>query len=364
MKTAIIAQLLAFMLAISSGILPNQTSLIPEQPIPLASASKLTVYFIDVGQADSALVVCDGATMLIDGGNVGDSNVMYSFLDKHSVAHLDYVVATHAHEDHVGGLSGALNYATVGTVYSPVKTYDSRAFTNFIGNVEKQEVLVTTPVAGGSFTLGGATVDIFAPVKNYDEPNNTSIVLKVTHGKVSFLFTGDAEREAEQDILAMGFDLSATVLKVGHHGSETSTSYAFLREVMPEYAVISCGTNNSYGHPHESVLSRLRDAEVKLYRTDMQGDITFVSNGATISIATQRNAGVQTNSSTSSSAIDKPTTNTSSPTGDTNYIGNKNSLKFHIASCRSLPLESNRVYFANRDIAVSAGYTPCGICHP
>ena len=368
MKTTIIVQLLAFMLTLSSGILPNNTSFFPDQPIPLAGATKLTVYFIDVGQADSALVVCDGATLLIDGGNVGDSNLLYSFLDKHSISHLDYVVATHAHEDHVGGLSGALNYATVGTVYSPVQTYDSRAFSNFVNNVEKQGASITAPVAGGSFALGGAKVDILAPVKTYDEPNNTSIVLKITHDKVSFLFTGDAEREAEQDILAKGYDVSATVLKVGHHGSETSSSYPFLREVMPEYAVISCGTNNSYGHPHESILSRLRDAGVKLYRTDMQGDITFVSNGTTISVATQRNAGVQTNTSddatASGTANDKSEAGTTVPTSLGNYVGNKNSLKFHDPSCRSLPIEKNRVYFDTRAKALDAGYDPCAICRP
>ena len=322
-----------------------------------ADGSEFTVYFIDVGQADSELIVCDGHAMLIDGGNVADSSLIYSFLDKHGVSHLDYMIATHAHEDHVGGLAGALNYATVGAAYCPVPSFDSKAFANFLKYLDEQGVTVTVPGCGDSFKLGGADVTILGPMKASDEPNNTSIVIKVTYGDTSFLFTGDAERAEEQDILAAGYDLSATVLKVGHHGSETSTAYPFLREIMPRYAVISCGENNIYGHPDDNTLSRLRDADVTVYRTDMQGTIVCTSDGNAVSFSTERNATTQTNPTA------QPAPLTPLAQGIT-YIGNINTKKFHFPTCSGLPLEKNRTYFDSREEAVSAGYSPCGICKP
>ena len=184
-----------------------------------------------------------------------------------------------------------------------------------------------------------------------DNLNNTSIVLKVSYGDTSFLFTGDAEYEEEQSIMNAGYDISADVLKVGHHGSDTSTSYLWLRTIMPEYAVISVGSGNSYGHPTEEVLSRLRDADTAVFRTDMQGDIIAVSDGKEVTITPSRNAGAKTNE-TAAEKIDAA------------YIGNKNSKKFHRPDCHTLPKESNRVFFSSRAEAVNAGYSPCGQCNP
>jgi len=307
------------------------------------------VYFIDVGQADSTLIICDGETMLIDGGNAADSDIIYSFLRNHGVAHLDYIVATHAHEDHVGGLSGALNYATVGVALSPVTEYSSRAFNNFVKYLGEQDAAITVPSHGDRFKLGSADVVIIGPVTEYGDPNNTSIVARIVYGDTAFLFTGDAERISEQDILEMGYNISATVLKVGHHGSDTSTTYPFLREIMPQYAVISCGQGNSYGHPNNDLLSRLRDADVQLYRTDMQGTITCTSDGKAVSFTVERNADIETN----------PTVTLSE---ESYYIGNKNSRKFHRPTCSGLPAEQNRVRLDSYDTAISEGYDPCGIC--
>ena len=274
-----------------------------EEPIP--ENSTFEVHFIDVGQADAALVMCDGKTMLIDGGNSEDSSLIYSYLNKRSISHLDYMIATHGHEDHVGGLSGALNYATVGTAYCPVTNYDSKAFSSFVKYLGETDI--TVPSAGSSFKLGSATVKILAPVKSYDDPNNTSIVLRIEYGDTSFLFTGDAEREAEQDILNAGYNLKSTVLKVGHHGADTSTTYPFLREIMPEYAVISVGNGNSYGHPTEDTLSRLRDADVKVFRTDMQGTIICTSDGKAVSFSVEKNKDADTLAAQKPQEV-KPTT--------------------------------------------------------
>lgn len=256
--------------------------------------STFEVHFIDVGQADAVLVLCDGKAMLIDGGNAEDSSLIYSYLKKMNITHLDYVIGSHVHEDHIGGIAGALNFATVDTVYCPMSSYDDEVFNDFLNTLNKLNVDITIPKAGDSFMLGSASCTVLAVNIDSSNINNTSIVLRIVYGETSFLFTGDAEREVEQEILGSGVDIQSTVLKVGHHGAESSTSYAWLYQVMPEYAVISVGEDNSYGHPTEEVLSRLRDAEVKTYRTDMQGDIIVVSDGNNVTVNVEKNADADT----------------------------------------------------------------------
>ena len=265
-------------------------TLFPEDyPLPPKPAGEFKVYFIDVGQADAALIICDGKTMLIDGGNAADSNLMYSFLQKKGITKLDYVIATHAHEDHVGGLTGALNYAKVDKVYCAATSYNTNAFKNFANAVKKQGKSIVVPSVGLQFNLGSASCTVLA-VNTTSDINNTSIVLRIVYGQTSFLFTGDAEKEVEQSMLDRGVTLKSTVLKVGHHGSYTSSSYQFLRAVQAEYAVISCGQGNDYGHPHDQVLSRLKNADLTLFRTDLQGDIMCTSDGKTVTFTVTRNA--------------------------------------------------------------------------
>lgn len=320
-------------------------------PIP-AEGGGLEVHFIDVGQADSALVICDGHYMLIDGGNAEDSDLVYAYLERHGARHLDCMVATHAHEDHIGGLSGALNYASVDTALCPVTEYSSKVFQDMVKYLEKQGKSITVPRPGDSFDLGSARVEILGPVKEYDDTNNTSIVLRIDYGETSFLFTGDMETGAEGDLLDSGADVRATVLKAGHHGSDTSTGYRFLREVMPQYAVISVGEGNKYGHPSDEVLSRFRDAGAEVYRTDMQGHIIAKSDGKTVAFTTEKEADTATN----------PTGNSTLQT----YIGNASSKKFHLPDCASAKniQEDKRVEFYSRLQAVLEGYEPCGRCKP
>lgn len=360
---------------------PEETEPTPTEPEPttpptIPNSGGFTVHFIDVGQADAALVICDGKTMLIDGGNSDDSNLIYSYLSKRGISHLDYIVATHGHEDHVGGLSGALNYATVGTVYCPVNSYDSNAFRNFVSNVQKRGASITVPSVGTSFSLGSASCTILA-VNTTSDANNTSIVMRIVYGSTSFLFAGDAEREVEQAIINGGYTLKSTVLKVGHHGSYTSSSYQFLWNVMPEYAVISCGKNNSYGHPHDEVLSRLRDADVRLFRTDMQGDIICTSNGSTVTFSVSRNTHADTfggigdnstggNGGTTTPPVTEPDT-PSGGTEGTAYTLNTNSMKFHDPACewaQKISSKNRQDYVGSRDALLEAGYSPCGSCNP
>ena len=254
-----------------------------------AAEQGFAVHFLDVGQADAALVQCENRWMLIDGGNGEDSNLIAAYLKKQGISYLDYIVCSHAHEDHVGGLSGALSVAEVGEVYAPETGADTRAYKNFKAKVKEQGLTIQHPVPGDSIRLGQATILFLGPVEeDKDDINNTSIMLKITYGQTAFLFTGDGEREEELSVLDTGLDVSATVLKVGHHGSSTSTSYPFLRAVNPEYAVISVGKGNDYGHPHQETISRLSDADTKLYRTDELGDIIMTSDGYEISVRNAR----------------------------------------------------------------------------
>lgn len=251
-----------------------------QQTIP--EDSSFEIHFFDVGEADSALIECDGHYMLIDGGNLGSSSFLYAYLQEHGIDYLDFIVCSHAHADHVGGLAGALNYAAVGTAYAPVTEYDSRAFNSFVKylNAQGKEITVSSP--GDTIRLGIAKITFIGPVDmslaeiNH---NNASIILRIEYGATSFLFTGDAEIEEELSVIGTGTELGSTLLKVGHHGSYTSSSEAFIAAVDPDYAIISVGEDNEYGHPHEIALERLKQYCMEIYRTDVRGEIVCYSDG-------------------------------------------------------------------------------------
>ena len=333
--------------------------------------------FIDVGQGDSALIQCENHYMLIDGGSSDRSSLIYSYLKKRGIQYLDYMVATHADADHIGGLSGALQYASVGTAYCPVTTGDTKTFRNFVKYLNSRGKSITVPSYGDTFSLGSSTVTVLGPVKAASEDNNNSIVLRIVYGDTSFLLTGDAEEEEEKDILSQTPDIQSTVLKVGHHGSKYSTSYSFLRSVAPQYAVISVGKDNSYGHPTEETLSRLRDADVITYRTDMQGDIICTSDGNKVSFQVAKNHDINTLAESGpgqksneevSRSVSVQTTEVQAKTPITNtYILNTNTKKFHYPDCSSVGdmKETNKKEFnGTRDEVIAQGYIPCKRCKP
>lgn len=340
--------------------------------VVLPEDSDFAVHFIDVGQADASLVICDGKTMLIDGGNVADSSVIYSYLKQNNITHLDYIIATHPHEDHIGGLSGALNAATVGVAYSPVKSYDSGVFNTFVKHLSNRGVSITVPKVNDTFMLGSAKCAVLAVNTENSDPNNLSIVLRIVYGETSFLFTGDAEREVETALVAREAELESTVLKVGHHGSRSSTSYMFLREIMPKYAVIHVGNGNDYGHPTEEVLSRLRDADVTLYRTDIHGNIICVSTGKEVIFASEKNTGKDVFGGIGPNSVTDPITEpktepSTEPSNVFTYVINTNTGKFHYPDCSSaknISDKNRKETKATREELLGQGYSPCGNCDP
>ena len=331
---------LSLLLCGCAEVLPAETTV---------SGKGLTVQFIDVGQADCALLSCDGEYLLIDGGNRDDSQLVVSFLEQQGVQELSAVVCTHAHEDHVGGLPAVLAVYPTKAVHAPTKTYSSNIFDKFVYYTDQQGLEITIPSPGDRFSLGQAEVTVLGPVKSYAETNNTSIVLRVDYGETVFLFTGDMETDAENDMLDYWegrADWQADVLKVGHHGSNTSTGYRFLNAVNPEYGVISVGKGNDYGHPHKEPLSRLRQAGVTILRTDELGAIQAVSDGKEVTFTWANQSAVPENAEAAEQV----------------FIGNKNSKKFHAPDCKNLPAEKNSVEFSSYQQAIDAGYTPCGSC--
>lgn len=365
----------------------------------------LTVTWLDVGQGDAAVIQCGGQSMLIDGGKPEKSSYIYAWLQQHGLRYLDVIVATHVDADHIGGLSGALNYASVGSAYCPETTGTTETFQSFVKYLAQQGKQITVPTAGETFALGGAQVQILGPLRSAEDSNDNSIVLKVTFGATSFLFTADAERAEEQDLLNAGVNLQSTVLKVGHHGSDTSTSYPFLRAVAPQYAVISVGAGNSYGHPTEAVLSRLRDAGVTTFRTDMQGEITAVSDGQTVNFSTAKNAAAETlanagagqnanqagdagsaaqnagagqNAAAAGAAGEAAIASANAGGGNVagaaganttagSYVLNTNTHKFHLPSCSSVETikkKNRKDVNESREQIISEGYAPCKRCNP
>lgn len=316
-------------------------------------ALMLQVHFIDVGQADCALLISDGHYMVIDGGNNGDADTILSYLKAQGVGKLDAVVGTHPHEDHIGSLDAIINNFPVDAVYMPKIMHTSGTFEDVLDAISNKGLKIKSPNPGDTIDFNGLTIEVLGPQQEYSDFNNNSIVLKVTAGETAFLFTGDAEEPAEEDILNAGYDLQADVLKVGHHGSNTASSKAFLQAVSPKYAVISVGTGNSYNHPEEEALSRLKSVGAEIYRTDLQGTIVCSTDGQNIAFNC-------VSTDTSNISVDSTATEESTEL----YIANKNSKKFHTEECSSLPDEANRVYLESREEAVALGYTPCGSCKP
>ena len=256
--------------------------------LPVSALADLQVHFLNVGQGDCTIIICDGEAMVIDGGPAVASDYVYSYIrNTLELQHIDYVVSTHPHLDHVYGLSAVLNAAPVDLLLTPVLEWDSKAFNNMLKYAEKQGTPVSVPQEGDTLQLGGATVTIlhcWPEALDYGRTNDSSIVTRIDYGDTSFIITGDAEDWSEYMMVDAGVNLKADVLRVAHHGSNTASTMEFLKAVQPKYAVISVGKDNGYGHPHTEVLERLDKIGAKVLRTDDLGTIVFQSDGNTLTL--------------------------------------------------------------------------------
>ncbi len=256
------------------------------------TSSNLEVSFLDVGQADSILIQNKEEFMLIDAGNNNDGDLLVDYFHSLGIEEFQYVVGTHPHEDHIGGLDTIINEFQIDKIYLPDVITTTTTFTDLLGAIENKNMTYTVPTIGETFSLGEANIEVIYTGTDTTDLNNTSIVLKLTFGNTSFLFTGDATSTTEKQILNK--DINADVLKVGHHGSKYSTTDEFLNKVNPKYAIISVGKNNSYGHPNQSTLDKFKQKNIQIFRTDELGTILVTSDGETItidSIETNTNGG-------------------------------------------------------------------------
>ncbi len=276
---------------------PFLEEIFPQESVPAGApvmdGAGLRVHILDVGQADCILIQGPEKVLVIDGGESGDASTIIQYLQKQGVERIDYYLNTHPHSDHYGGITQVMQAIPTGEFFHhPVPeehTPTTRSYQKLIQYLLDSKTKTTALDPGDTLDLGGgAVLTILAPLEGYEDMNNNSLVGRLTFGERAFLFTGDAEKKSEKAILESGVELSADVYSIPHHGSNTGMTQKFLDQVKPQYATISVGKDNDYGHPHRDTIQRLSEGEIPCLRTDLLGNIVFETDGKTLSLSTDR----------------------------------------------------------------------------
>ncbi len=275
----------------------EQTSPTTTQNTVTQSGQNLTVHFLDVDQGDSILLEIGGKSMLVDSGESDQGKVVTSYLQDKGISTLDYVVATHPHSDHIGGMNDILNNFQVKHFVDSGYPHTSKTYENMLTTIDTKNIPFEVVRAGQTIDFDPAVdIEVLNPASTYsDELNENSVVLKVTYGDTSFLLMGDAGLESEENIMEAGYDVDSDILKAGHHASTSGSGEAFISAVSPEVSIIEVGAGNDYGHPHEEVLDRLQQAST-VYRTDLDGTITVTTDGSTYTVTTEKTGNISSRS--------------------------------------------------------------------
>ena len=250
------------------------------------NTNTLDITYLDVGQADAILIQNEGHNMLIDAGNNEDGPLLVQYFKEQNMTKFDYLIATHPHEDHIGGMDDIIKNFDIEKIYMPNVTTTTKTFLDVLNAMEEKNMTFDVPNIGQNFALGHTLFQVMYTGNDKKNLNNSSIILKANFKNTSYLFTGDATSEVEKKILSK--DIKATVLKVGHHGSKYSTTTEFLNKVNPKYAIISVGKNNSYNHPNQITIDKLTKKNIEIHRTDQEGSIFLKSDGKTINITSKQ----------------------------------------------------------------------------
>lgn len=288
------AQLLIIIIFIIAGaVIEFGGDFLPEsiKPSSVSVNGNMEIHYLDVGQGDSIYIKVNDQDILIDAGPRSSSEELLQQLANYNIDDFEMIVATHPHEDHIGGMTAIFENYDVESFYMPKLSHTTITFEKMVQAVADEGISINVIKEGMHFDLGeGAYVDVYSPMyESYTEFNDYSPIMKFVYGDTSFIFSGDAEAHAEQEVVAKyPTNLEADVLKLGHHGSSTSSSEEFVKAVDPEYGVISCGLNNKYGHPHREIIQMLEERKIKYYRTDLQGEISFTTDGSKITVKTEK----------------------------------------------------------------------------
>jgi len=333
------------------------------------ASNNLTVHFLDVGQGDSELIQFNNKNILVDGGVQDMGPRVESYLRDHGVSSLDLVVATHPHEDHVGGLITILRDFPVQQVLDSGQPGTSQTYESFLTLIDKKNIPYKIAERGQTIDLDPSLkIEVLSPPATHfsDDLNQNSIVLKITYNLVSFLLMGDAGFDAENSIIVAGYDLKSTILKVGHHGSSSATGQAFLNAVQPAVSIIEVGAGNDYGHPTQQTLGALQRAGSATYWTDLDGNIVVTTDGVSYTVSTQKQSAASTVSQTKTSDYIPTGAIASTSAASQQFVGSTKSNKYHYPSCSAAQKikPANEIWFTSSEDARSHGYVPCGICHP